>query len=201
MEGRPVVDAASGAVDRGQELLNEYGHLTRCDADALIRFADPYGHALEAYYQITARSVNSSKDGDKASWDLEMVGESEPLPYIQVTGISIISLGEEPETIELDINDAPRLLQVVFAPENASNKRYSIIAGGRVVRVGNITDGGFTIAPLKVGEGTIKVTSINNGFSASVAVEVTNESQDFMSAVLGVGMLGSMILGRTALSA
>lgn len=201
LEGKPVVDAATGNVDPGQDLLNEFGKLTRCAADALIRFVDPYGHALEAYYQITAHEVSSGKDGDKISWDLDMVGESESLPYYQVTGIAIVSLGEEPETIEMDINDAPRLLQVVFTPENASNKRYSIKTGGHVIRVGNITDGSFTIAPLQVGEATVKVTSINNAETATVAVEVTNDSQPYMSGVLGVGILGSMVLGRQPISA
>ena len=201
LEGKPVVDAATGNVDPGQDLLNEFGKLTRCAADALIRFVDPYGHALEAYYQITAHEVSSGKDGDKISWDLDMVGESESLPYYQVTGIAIVSLGEEPETIEMDINDAPRLLQVVFTPENASNKRYSIKTGGHVIRVGNITDGGFTIAPLQVGSATVKVTSINNAETATVAVEVTNDSQPYMSGVLGVGILGSMVLGRQPISA
>lgn len=201
LEGKPVVDAATGNVDPGQDLLNEFGKLTRCAADALIRFVDPYGHALEAYYQITAHEVSSGKDGDKISWDLDMVGESESLPYVQVSGISIVSLGEEPETIEMDINDAPRLLQVAFNPENASNKRYSIKTGGHVVRVGDITDGSFTIAPLKVGEGTVKITSINNAETATVTVEVTNESEPEMSGVLGVGVLGTMVLGRSAVSA
>ena len=201
LEGKPVVDAGTGEVDPGQDLLNEFGKMTRCAADALIRFADPYGHTLEAYYQVTAHERSTSKEGDKISWDLDMVGESESLPYVQVSGISIVSLGEEPETIEMDINDAPRLLQVVFNPENASNKRYSIKTGGHVVRVGDITDGGFTIAPLKVGEATVKVTSINNAETASVTVNVTNESQPYMSGVLGVGVLGSMVLGRSAVSA
>ena len=70
-----------------------------------------------------------------------------------------------------------------------------------MVRVGDITDGGFTIAPLKVGEATVKVTSINNAETASVTVNVTNESQPYMSGVLGVGVFGSMVLGRSAMSA
>ena len=198
LEGKPVVDAATGEVDRGQDLLNEFGRMTRCDADLTIKFADPYGHTLAAVYQVTAHEVSSDKDGDKISWDLDMVGESESLPYIQVSGISIISLGEEPETIVLDINDAPRLVLVAITPENASNKRYSITAGGRTVRVGNVSDIGFTVAPLKVGLSTVKVTSINGGFSDVVNVNVTNESQPYMSGVLGVGVLGSMVLGRNA---
>lgn len=198
LEGKPVVDAATGAVDEGQDLLNEFGRMTRCDADALIRFADPWGHTLEAYYQVTSHEVSTDRSGDKISWDLDMVGESESLPYVQVSGISIISLDAEPETIEMDINDAPRLILVAFTPDNASNKRYTIKSGGRVVRVGNITDAGFTIAPLKEGTATVKITSINNGLSDTVTVNVTNVSQPFMSGVLGVGILGSMVLGRSA---
>ncbi len=198
LEGKPVVDAATGAVDEGQDLLNDFARMTRCNADALIRFADAWGHTLEAYYQVTSSETSTDNSGDKVSWDLDMVGESEPLPYFQVAGIAIVSLGEEPETIQMDINDAPRLLQVAFTPENASNKRYSIRTGGQVVRVGNITDGGFTIAPLKVGETTVKITSINNGVMDAVTVVVTNDAQPFMSGVLGIGILGSMVLGRSA---
>lgn len=198
LEGKPVVDAATGEVDRGQDLLNEFGRMTRCDADITIKFADPYGHTLVAVYQVTAHEVSSSKDGDKISWDLDMVGESESLPYVQVSGISIVSLGEEPETIEIDINDAPRLLLVSFTPEDASNKRYSIKVGGRTVRVGNIADAGFTASPLKEGTSTVKITSLNNGLSDTVTVNVTNNSQPYMSGVLGVGVLGSMVLGRSA---
>lgn len=201
LEGKPVVDAATGAVDPGQDLLNDYARLTRCAADTLIRIADPYGHAFEAYFQITSRKASSDRNGDKVSWDLEAVGESESLPYIQVSGISIVSLGSEPETIELDINDAPRLILVAFTPENASNRRYTIKAGGHAVRVGNITDAGFTVAPLREGAATVKITSINNGLSDTVTINVTNVSQPFMSGVLGVGMLGSMILGRARIGA
>lgn len=198
LEGKPVVDAATGAPDEGQDLLNEFAGMTRCDGDALIRFADPWGHTLEAYYQVTSREVSADDTGDKVSWDLDMVGESESLPYVQVSGVSIVSLDEEPEEIEMDINDAPRLILIAFTPENASNRRYSIKAGGQVVRVGSITDAGFTIAPLKVGETTVKITSVNNGLTDTVAVSVTNESQPFMSGALGVGILGSMVLGRSA---
>lgn len=199
--GKPAVDAATGDVDEGQELLNYYGKLVRCAADALIRFADPWGHAMEICCQVTAHETRADRNGNTLSWDLSQVGQSETLPYIQATGIEIVSLGIEPEVITLDINDAPRLLQVAFTPENTSNKRYSINAGGHVVRVGNISDAGFTIAPLKEGTASIKITSINNGLSDVVTVNVTNESQPFMSAVLGVGMLGSMVLGRSAIGA
>lgn len=198
LEGKPVVDAATGEVDRGQEILNEFGKLTRCDADLQLKFADPYGHTMVAVWQVTAHEVSTSKDGDKISWDLDMVGESESLPYVQVSGISIVSLGEEPEVVELDINDAPRLILVSFDPENASNKRYAIQKGaGQVIQIGNVSDIGFTVAPLKEGSTTVKVTSINGGFSDAITVNVTTESQPFMSGVLGVGVLGSMVLGRS----
>lgn len=201
LEGKPMVDAATGIVDEGQELLNDYGNLIRCEADALIRFADPWGHTLEACFQVTSNEVSADSDGNSVSWDLDLVGESESLPYVQVSGISIVSLGEEPETITLDINDAPRLILVSFTPENASNRRYSIKAGGQVIRVGNITDAGFTIAPLKEGTATVKITSINNAETDAITVHVTNVSQPFMSGVLGIGMLGSMVLGRANVSA
>lgn len=201
LEGKPVVDAATGAVDAGQDLLNDFARLTRCAADMLIRIADPYGHAFEAYFQITSRSVSSDKSGNKVSWDLEAVGESESLPYIQVSGISIVSLDSEPETIELDINDAPRLILVSFTPENASNRRYTIKASGKAVRIGDISDASFTVSPLREGTSTVKITSINNGLSDAVTINVTNVSRPFMSGVLGVGMLGSMILGRARIGA
>jgi hypothetical protein len=201
LEGKPVVDAATGETDPGQDLLNEYAHLAGCDADALIRIVDPYGHAMEAYYNVTSTEVSADADGSEVSWDLSMVGESEGLPYIQVSGISIVSLGEEPETITMDINDAPRLILVSFSPENASNKRYSIRAGGKAIRVGNISDAGFTVKPLKVGVSTVTITSLNNGKTDTVTIAVTNESQPFITGVLGVGMLGAMVLGRSGVSA
>lgn len=199
LEGSPVYDPSTGAMDAGQDLLNDFGRLTKCYADALIRIADPWGHIMEAYYQVTAHKVVTGKGGDKISWDLDMVGESESLPYIQASGIAIVSLGIHPESIDLDINDAPRVVQVAFAPENASNKRYSIKAGGQIVRIGNITDSGFTISPLKVGTASLKITSINNGRTDSVTVNVTNDAQPYMLGVLGIGMLGSMVLGRSTI--
>lgn len=201
LEGKPAVDAATGAVDEGQELLNYYGKQIRCEADALLRFADPWGHIMEFYCQVTAHEVKADKSGNTVSWDLAQVGQSETPPYIQATGVAIVSMGAEPETITLDINDAPRLLQVAFTPEDTSNKRYTINAGGHVVRVGSISDTGFTIAPLKVGTASVKITSINNGHTDIVMVNVTNNSQPFMTGVLGVGMLGAMTLGRAAISA
>lgn len=201
LEGKPLVDAATGIIDPGQDLLNEYAQLIKCEADALIRFADPYGHTMEAYFQVTSRSIKADKDGNTISWDLDMVGESESLPYVQVTGVELVAVGMEEHEIEIDINDAPRLIQVVFTPENASNKRYSIRAGGQAIRVGNIADGSFTVSPRLEGTGTVRVVSINNGLSDAVTINVTNNSQPYMSGVLGVGVLGSMVLGRSAIGA
>lgn len=201
LEGKPVVDAATGIPDPGQDLLNEYATMIKCEADALIRFADPYGHTMEAYFQVTSHSLKADKSGNTISYDLEMVGESESLPYVQVTGVALSSIYMEDHEIEMDINDAPRLIQVVFTPASASNKRYSLRAGGQAIKVGNLEDGSFTVAPRREGTGTVKVISINNGETDVLTVNVTNNSQPYMSGVLGVGVLGSMVLGRSALSA
>lgn len=201
LEGKPLVDPATGTVDPGQDLLNEYAQLIKCEADALIRFVDPYGHTMEAYFQVTSHEMKADKDGNTISYDLEMVGESESLPYVQATGVELVSIGSEDHEIEIDINDAPRLISVVFTPEDASNKRYSIKSGGHVVRIGDIADGSFTLSPLKEGAGTVKVITINNGLTDVLTVNVTNNSQPYMSGVLGVGVLGSMVLGRSAVGA
>lgn len=198
LAGKPIADPSTGFPDAGQELLAEYGEQAGCDADLTIRITDPYGHSAEAVFQVTGTELSAGEDGDEISWDLDMVGEAEAQPYIQAAGISLTVAGSSAESVSMDILDAPRLVEVSVSPENASNRRYSIACRGRVVRIADQTDGSFTIAPLKVGTATLKVTSVNGGHTASVVITVTADAWPFLAGVLGTGILGAMTLGRAA---
>lgn len=201
LEGRPVVDEYTGDRDEGQELLDDYATRFRCNGDALIRIADSYGHTMQAYYVVTGNEKSADQTSNSCSWNLEQVGEPESLPYKIVNGIILTSGGVPAEDIVIDISDAPRLINIAFDPADASNRRYRVTAPRRIVRAGGFGDSAFSLTATQVGEGTVTVTTVSGVQSASFTVTVTDEKDPLKSGVLGIGMLGAMVLGRSNLAA
>ena len=201
LEGKLLADEITGQRDEGQELLNEYAKKMRCDGDALIRITDAYGHSMQAYYVVSGTEDSADDAGSDVSWDLEMVGEPETLVYVTLDGITLMVNGAEATTINIDLFDAPRVVRVVFDPADASNKRYRVSTSGRVVHAGSFAENTFTLLPLKVGTGSVKVSTVSGAREAAFTVNVTNELVPYKSAELGVGVLGAMVLGRSNLSA
>lgn len=197
LEGRPVVDEYTGERDEGQALLDDYAEQVRCDGDATIRFKDAYGHAMEAVYIVTQTENGSDSDGSTVSWDLEMVGQPEPLQYKAVQGITLEAVNLYDGLLTMDIADAPRMVHVIFDPEDASNQKFRVTVGGRVVRAHGYADGLFLLSPLKVGEGTFKVTTVSGWNTVGATVRVVDDSYPGKSAVLGQSVIGVMIIGRS----
>lgn len=197
LEGRPIVDEYTGERDEGQALLDDYAEQIRCDGDATIRIKDAYGHAMEAVYIVTQTEDSSDTDGSTVSWDLEMVGQPEPLQYKAVQRITLEAVNLYDGLLTMDIADAPRLVRVVFEPEDASNQKFRVTVGGRVVRAHGYAEGVFLLSPLKVGEGTFTVTTVNGGNTSGATVRVVDDSYPGKSAVLGQSVIGVMIIGRS----
>ena len=175
LEGRPVVEASTGERDAGQELLDGQAELGACCADTTLRFTDPYGHAFVADFVVTAASAQSDEDGDKVSWELEQVGEAEPLPYAHVAGVSLTDNGTPVagNALSLAAGSAPRSIGVVFSPENASNKRYRVSNSRRsVAAVSEITEAGFTLTPLAAGSTTLSVVTVEGERQCGLTVNV-----------------------------
>ncbi|MBE5797468.1 MAG: hypothetical protein E7327_08865 [Clostridiales bacterium] len=174
LSGTPLVDAATGEQDAGQAMLDDYATSGQCDEDATIKIVDPYGKAIVCDYIVTGTEDSTGEDGDERSWDLEQVGEAEPLPYVQVTGVTLKDGNSAVTTLSMAVGAAAKIITVNFAPADASNQRYKInVSNKRVVSVGNVTDGSFTITPLSAGTAKVKVTSVNNAKSATITVTVT----------------------------
>lgn len=174
LEGREVVVELTGENDPGQELLNSYAEVAGCDADATLKFVDPYGHAFIADYIVTSREISADDTGTTLTWDLEQVGEAEVLPYVQVTVVSFNDGDSAATSASLTVGGAPKIISVVFEPEEASNKRFKITNSKRsVVTISNITEDGFTLTPMAVGTATITVTTANGGKRATLEVTVS----------------------------
>ena len=174
LEGNEVVVELTGANDDGQELLNTYAEYSGCDADATLKFVDPYGHAWVADYIVTSRDLSADDTGATVTWELEQVGEAEILPYIHVTSVALKSGGTAAATLAMKTGDAPKIIEVEFTPATASNKRFKVSNNKRsVVTVSNITETGFTLTPVAVGTAAITVTSINGNKTATCNVTVT----------------------------
>lgn len=174
LEGREVVVESTGVKDEGQELLDSYVNLSGCDADATLKFVDPYGHAWEADYIVTSREVSADNSGTTISWELEQVGEADVLPYVAVTAVAVEAADAPITTLALETGDPATILTVDFTPATASNRRFKVTNSKRkVVSIGNITENGFSVTPVSVGTSTITVTSVNGDKTASVAVTVT----------------------------
>lgn len=176
LQGKPVVEASTGARDQGQEMLDAYAELTDCDADATLRITDPYGHSFKADYIITGSEKSADEDGDEVSWDLEQVGEAEAIPYVHIDSIALYD-GSTPisqNALSMAVGATPKILTVNFTPSDASNKRFRVTNTAKgVATVSNITETGFTITPVAAGTTTVTVTTIEGGKTYALAVTVT----------------------------
>ncbi|MBR6982134.1 MAG: hypothetical protein IKH75_01150 [Ruminococcus sp.] len=173
LEGKEVVDALTGESDPGQEILNSYADSVGCDGDATLKFIDPYGHAWIGDYIIGSRKQTADDSSTSLSWDLSQVGEVEVLPYVQVSGVALKDGDNTITSLTFDEGDPAKIVTVAFTPDNASNKRFKVSNKKRsVATVGNVTENGFTITPVAVGETVIAVNTVNGGKTATINVTV-----------------------------
>ena len=170
LEGIKKVVEATGALDPGQEMLDDYAQQSGCGSDATLKFVDPYGHGWIADYVITSAGESADASGMTKTWGLEQVGEAEQLAYVQVTGIAAKSEDAPITELAMKLGDAPKIIEV------ASNKRFRISNNRRaVVNVSAITESGFTLSAVGTGTATITVTSVNNAKVARIEVTVSAE--------------------------
>ena len=177
LEGDKKVIEATGEVDPGQEMLNEYAEMSGCDSDCTLKFVDPYGHGWIADYVVTSAEESSDDSDNSVTWSLEQVGEAVPIQYVQVKAVAAKSGGTAAATLEMKVGDSPKLIDVEFTPENASNQRFRVTNNKRsVVQVSDITESGFTLTAVWEGTVNIVITSVNGAKTASIAVTVTAAS-------------------------
>lgn len=175
LEGKPVVVEATGEEDQGQTLVNAYADAVGCEADATLKFVDPYGHAWQGDYIITGNETSTDNDGTTLSWDLSLVGQIEVLPYVGVSAIALKDGEAAASTVEMAVGDAPKIITVDFTPDTASNTRFRVANNKRTVAtVTNVTETGFTLNAMGAGTATIQVTSVSGGKSATMVVTVTD---------------------------
>ena len=173
LDGKPVIQESTGAIDEGQAILTEYSLMSGCEADATLRFTDPYGHRFVADYIVTNHEVSADDTEDKESWDLEMVGEMEAQEYVSVSSIETKINDTAVTTLSMAPGDTPKVVVVAFTPTTASNKKFKVKSSDRsVASISNVTETGFTINAVAVGTSTITVTTVNGGKTASIAVTV-----------------------------
>lgn len=177
LSGKPLVDAATGAADPGQAMLNDYATSGVCDDDATLKIVDPYGTTIVMDCIVTGSDVSSDDTEDKVSWDLEQVGDVDTLPYVQLAGISLKDGNSAVTTLSMEVGGTAKVITIVFNPTNASNQRFRIGSGNkRVASVGSITENSFTVTPVSAGTAKITVTSVNGARVATLTVTVTEPS-------------------------
>lgn len=173
LQGRPVADAATGKQDEGQSLLDSYAAAAGCGGDATIRFTDPYGHAMAADYIVSGCDTELEETENSRSWELKQVGEAEMLPYVQVQGVSMTENGSAVTELTMRPGEASRKIAVVFAPENASNRRFRVqLTGRQQAAVSDVTAEGFAVTALAAGDAAIRVTTLNGQKTAELRVTV-----------------------------
>lgn len=176
LEGKPVVNSTTGVGDLGQELLKQFVRLTGCDADATIRMTDPYGRAAVADYIVTSYEESTESGGSTLSYELELVGEVEMIPYVQVSSVKLSDSKNSPLTeLSIKVGDPASLVNIAFDPENSSNKRYKITNSNKnAVSLVNVSENSFSVLPLAIGTAIITVRSVNGDKSAQFNVKVTS---------------------------
>ena len=174
LEGKPIVDGTTGEPDPGQEILDAYEEQAGCDGDATIKFIDPFGHAIVADFIVSSTDRSASDTENTVSWDLDMVGEPQTLPYVPVTSIALKDGSTAVTELSLAMGATPKVISVDFTPSDASNKRFRVnVSGRRYVGISNVTETGFTVTPMGVGTATVTVTTMNGNKTASMTVTVT----------------------------
>lgn len=174
LSGKPVVDAATGDPDPGQEMLDGYAEEGGCEADCTLKFIDPYGHTTVADFIVTDTGNDADDTKNERSWDLSQVGEAESQPYIQVQSVALQDGGTTVTKVEIGAGDTPKIITVAVNPANASNPRFRVsVSGRRYVAISNITENTFTITGMQAGTATVTVTTMNNNKQASLEVTVT----------------------------
>lgn len=177
LEGVKKVVEATGEIDRGQELLDDYAEQAGCGADATIKIIDPYGHGYILDTIVTSAEESADSAEQKRSWSLEQVGEAEVIPYVQITGVRLVRGSEQIETLEMTAGGGQEILGIRFEPENASNRRFRVNNSKRaVVRVSDISENGFVLTPVGTGTANVTVTTVNNGERAQLTVNVSTQS-------------------------
>ena len=89
--------------------------------------------------------------------------------------IAVKSESEDASAVTMKVGDAPKVIEIAFTPEDASNQRFRVTNTKQksVVKVGDITETGFTLTPIGAGSANIAVTSVNGGKTATIAVTVS----------------------------
>ena len=173
LDGEIVEEEVTGIRDPGQQLLRDASHGSGCEDDVTLKMIDPYGHAMMADYVVTSCEESQDDTESGLSWTLQMVGEPEYLPYVQVEGIEVHDGSSKVTSLSLKVGDPGKLLSVAFKPEDASNHRFRVYDSlPSVAKVGDVTEDGFTLTPVKAGTCVIRVESLNGGKEASVNVTV-----------------------------
>ena len=177
LEGKPVVDQASGAQDPGQAELDYYATVGGCEGDATLRLADAYGHKTIMNVVVTSSGRSADDSSETRSWDMEIVGEPSEEAYVQATGIAV-KVGSDTASSTATASVAVGATQacaVVFTPTDSSNQRYRIgSADTSKAKVANIDGLNFDIIGVAATTSVvINVRSINNNRTATVTVTVT----------------------------
>lgn len=169
LEGKPVAEARTGVADAGQAELNYFAALGGCTGDASLRLTDPYGRAQIIDVIVTDVENGSEDNGESISWECEIVGAPEEVAYVQLEQIA-----PETQEIRLSVNESKRI-SLVFTPENASNRRYSVASeNAHFVRVGAAEADGFEAVGVMKTENPVRlfIRSMNNSIAATVSVTV-----------------------------
>lgn len=170
LEGRPVGDAAKGECDPGQAQLTEYAMMGGCSADARLRLADPYGRAQIMDVIVTAFERTADEANQSVSWEMDMVGAPESLPYVQAQSVSTTPSG----SASLTLGETKRI-SVSFSPTNASNQKFSVAsADPGKVRVSAVDGLNFELFGAQKTESPVNVVvrTMNNALTANLSVSV-----------------------------
>ena len=171
IEGKPATDAVTGNRDPGQAELDYYKGMVGCDGDARIRLIDPYGRAQILDVAVTGSGRTADETSDTVSWDMEVVGEPEEVPYVQVTAISTTPASSATVTV-----GSTTSVTVKFTPTGASNQKYSVASQDQnKVKVANIDGLNFDLVGVDATSDPVNVVvkSMNNAKSATIAVTVS----------------------------
>ena len=167
--GRPIADRITGARDPGQALMHRAALAEGgCVNDQTLRVADAVGRAVEYDCVVTKESVEAGDDGEEIRWDWQGVGSPREIPYVQLTSVGF----EDGDSVSLTAGGTATV-SLSFAPEDASNRRFSYyLEDESVAVVTSVEDGVIALRGVGAGETALIVRTMNNRLTATLTIRV-----------------------------
>ncbi len=163
-----MVNTSNGSMSRGQELLNYYSKQIGSFAECTIKMYDPImkGTKFNCIVNPKTQVEGGVNDATTTSYDININGQPEYIPYMQLTGIV-------PENTIYNVVVGSKLnIPITFTPSNASNTKTNWSSSNESVVIVNVINKQPQVIAVGEGSCVLKGVSVNNNITCEIDIVV-----------------------------